>query len=54
MEYPPIGLEVLVITDNDEHIYAIWNGEYWEIAVENDPLQARLNKTVINWQWRTD
>lgn len=54
MDYPPLGVEVLVITDNNEYLYAIWNGEYWESGVEDDPFQAPLNKNVISWQWRTE
>jgi len=54
MIYPPDGVEVLVTTDGNEQILAIWNGSYWEVGVENDPLQAPLNKTVVEWQWRTE
>jgi hypothetical protein len=54
MNYPPTGVEVVVITDNDEQLFAIWNGDFWEVGVENDPLQAPLNKTVVEWRWRTE
>jgi hypothetical protein len=54
MDYPPNGVEVIVITDNDEQLLAIWNGDYWEVGVENNPLQNPLNKTVVEWQWRTE
>ena len=54
MIYPPIGVEVIVITDNDEQIAAIWSGNLWEVGVENNALQAPLNKIVVEWRWRTE
>jgi len=54
MNYPPNGIEVLVTTDSNEQIHAIWNGTHWEIGVEDNPLQVLLNKTVIDWKWRVE
>ena len=54
MIYPPIGVEVIVITDDNEQITAIWSGDLWEVGVENNPLQAPLNKIVVEWRWRTE
>jgi hypothetical protein len=54
MDYPPNGIEVLVITNDNKQQLAVWNGDYWEIGVPNNPLNAPLNKTVTAWQWRTD
>ena len=54
MDYPPDGIEVLVTTEDGDQQLAIWNGVYWEIGVDYNPVNVPLGKTVTAWQWRAE
>lgn len=49
---PPIGQEVHVTLADGRDLLAYWSGVDWYVGVENDPLDALLDGTVLSWRWR--
>lgn len=50
MNYPDIGLDVVVILDTGEEKIGYWDGSIWMQGVENDSNDAELVGNVINWR----
>ena len=54
MEDPPIGQEVEVTLAGGGSCLAYWKDGQWWIGVEDDPLDAPLNQSVVKWELRSE
>lgn len=49
---PPEGQNVLVTLDDSSEVMAYWMGGEWWMGVAYDPVDIRLNRTVISWRFQ--
>jgi hypothetical protein len=54
MDVPPVGQNVVVTLASGGVCLAYWSNGQWWVSVENDPVDALLSETVVEWQWRTE
>jgi hypothetical protein len=47
---PPEGQNVIVTLQDGTEVMAYWRDGQWWVGVENDPLDAPLQGTVIDWR----
>lgn len=50
MNYPEIGLNVLVTLDNNQEIVGYWDGAKWMQGVDNDPIDIPIIENVVSWR----
>ena len=54
MDEPPVGQNVVVTLAGGEFCLAYWNDGQWWVGVDNNSIDALLNKSVVAWHWRTE
>ena len=50
MEYPPLGLVVIVILDTGEEKNGYWTGDVWMEGVDNDPADIQMIGNIVSWK----
>jgi len=50
MEYPEIGLNVLVTLDTGEEKIGYWTGDIWMQGVDDNPTDIQIDGNVVSWR----
>jgi hypothetical protein len=50
MEYPQLGLVVIVILDTGEEKFGYWDGTIWMEGVDDNPNDIEMTGNIVSWR----